>query len=143
MAEADASKQIILRAIELATEAQVMFEGNVDQSLIEVQADMNALVKTIEQAQRNILAAIPKLRDAKETASQIVRGTSGMASEAIQFLDLSETDATDNLQKLQFMRTEIQRMQVNTANVMTRDNKTIVGRIKSAIGYLRGLANVL
>lgn len=143
MTDSDYIKAIVARAIDTISDANIMMEGSVDQAITEVQANLNAARKSVETAQRQMLGAIAKIREAKSDADSVVRGTTGMVADAISALDSADLDATDNVVKLQRIREDIERIQRDILKILERDNKTIINRLKNAIGRLRGYWSVL
>jgi len=140
--QSDQTKAIVDQAIESFKDS-VGYLNNLDTSLTNIGADINVLKKSIDEAIRQVLAAISKLRDGQQQASSVLQGTTGMVSESLLFTQEAENELENMARALYRMKAELEQMQTSTMQTAVRDRGHIIGKLKAAIGHLRGYWSTL
>jgi hypothetical protein len=134
--EADQNKAYVQDAIQALTESNAFIEG-AERDILDVGADLNAIRPHLDNALRKLLSALASLRTGNQTASFVLRGSSGMVAESIGMLERADTDLEDMVKAIMLIKKWIDDAQKGPYRTTVEERPRIVGKINSAIARLR------
>lgn len=143
MAEADDTRAVILNGAEKAGETAQFIEktrltGN------KIGSGLNTVKADIDQAMRELLVSLAKIRDAKALLSPHLAGSGvGFVANAMMYMQRVEDELQETMQKLMHMKNDIEGWQREIIPVLDRDLGEQAGKVRTAAGELRTYANVL
>ena len=143
MSEADELRAEILGGAEKAGETAQFIEktrltGN------KIGSGLNSLKADIDQAMRELLVSISRIRAAKQVLLPHLAGSGvGFVANAMTMLDRVDEEMQEAIQKLNFMKQTIEDWQRDIIPVFDRDMAEQAGKVRTAAGELRTYANVL